>query len=122
MARWLPAFSMPGGLATTLDHFPGRQWASPNGWAPLQWLVAGGLDRYGFHDQATEIRRRWCDTCSRDFATRGTLLEKYNVANPGQKPECGLYGLVEGFGWTNSVFVDFARRLGLAHGEPVLND
>ena len=112
VARWLPRFLMPGGLVTTLDHFPGRQWACPNGWAPLQWLVANGLDRYGFHAEATEVRRRWCDTCARDFSVRGTLLEKYNVADPTEKPECGYYGLVEGFGWTNSVFVDFARHLG----------
>jgi alpha,alpha-trehalase len=74
------------------------------------------LDKYGFHAEAKEVRRRWCDTCAHDFAVRGTLLEKYNVADPTAKPECGYYGLVEGFGWTNSVFVDFARRLGDAAG------
>jgi alpha,alpha-trehalase len=120
--RWLPRFLMPGGLVTTLDTFPGRQWSCPNGWAPLQWLVAGGLDRYGYHSEATELRRRWCDTCARHFAGTGTLLEKYNVANTALKPECGYYGLVEGFGWTNAVFVDFARRLGLTAGEPVPAD
>ncbi len=122
VARWLPQFLMPGGLVTTLDSFPGRQWACPNGWAPLQWLVASGLDSYGFREEAAEVRRRWCDTCARDFATRGTLLEKYNVADPTAKPESGYYGLVEGFGWTNAVFVDFARRLGQAPGEPVPAD
>ena len=117
VTRWLPQFLKPGGLVTSLDSFPGRQWASPNGWAPLQWMVAGGLDRYGYRAEADEVRRRWCETCIRDFATRGTLLEKYNVVDPGSKPECGYYGLVEGFGWTNGVFVDFARRLGMTTGE-----
>ena len=115
--RWLPSFLMPGGLVTSLEHFPGRQWACPNGWAPLQWLVAGGLDRYGYNAEATEVRRRFCDTAVRDFASRGTLLEKYNVADPNAKPESGYYGLIEGFGWTNGVIVDFARRLGQLHGE-----
>jgi alpha,alpha-trehalase len=84
--------------------------------------VAGGLDRYGYHAEAAEIRRRFCDTAARDFASRGTLLEKYNVADPNAKPESGYYGLIEGFGWTNGVFVDFARRLGQLHGEPAPTD
>jgi alpha,alpha-trehalase len=119
VSRWLPQFLLPGGLVTALDQFSGRQWAYPNGWAPLQWIAAGGLDRYGFHAEANEVRRRWCDTCAHDFAQRGTLLEKYNVAEPAAKPESGYYGLVEGFGWTNAVFVDFARRLGLTPGDAV---
>ncbi|MBA4064336.1 MAG: alpha,alpha-trehalase [Isosphaera sp.] len=122
VARWLPKFLLPGGLVTSLDAFPGRQWAYPNGWAPLQWVVAGGLDRYGFGAEAEEVRRRWCATCAADFAARGTLLEKYNVAEPAAKPESGYYGLVEGFGWTNGVLVDFARRLGLMPGEPAPAD
>jgi alpha,alpha-trehalase len=117
VSRWFQWFMAEGGLVTSLDYFPGRQWSSPNGWAPLQWLAAGGLDRYGFHAEATEVRRRWCNTCARDFAKRGTLLEKYNVVNTAAKPESGPYGLIEGFGWTNAVFVDFARKLGAAPGE-----
>jgi alpha,alpha-trehalase len=111
VSRWLPRFLLPGGLVTSLDAFPGRQWAYPNGWAPLQWLAAAGLDRYGFHAEAAEVRRRWCDTCAHGFTVLGTMLEKYNVAEPHREPEHGLYGLVEGFAWTNGVFVDFARTL-----------
>ncbi len=111
VARWLPRFLLPGGLVTSLDPFPGRQWAYPNGWAPLQWLAASGLDRYGFHAEADEVRRRWCDACAHGFALLGTMLEKYNVAEPHREPEHGVYGLVEGFGWTNGVFVDFVRKL-----------
>lgn len=117
--RWLPQFLKPGGLVTDLKACPGRQWSHPNGWAPLQWLVAAGLDRYGFKAEAAEVRYRWCETCAAGFAATGTLLEKYNVVTPEARPECGLYGLIEGFGWTNAVFVDFARRLGRAPGAPV---
>jgi alpha,alpha-trehalase len=119
VARWLPQFLLLGGVVTSLEGFAGRQWAYPNGWAPLQWLTAAGLDRYGFSSEANELRRRWCDTCESGFARRGTLSEKYNVADPTAPAECGLYGMVEGFGWTNAVYVDFARRLGLAEGDPV---
>ena len=111
VSRWLPKILLPGGLVTSLDPFPGRQWAYPNGWAPLQWLAASGLDRYGFTAEATEVRKRWCNTCAHGFTAMGTMSEKYNVAEPHREPEHGVYGLVEGFGWTNGVFVDFARAL-----------
>ena len=87
--EWLPKFLLHGGLVTSLDAFSGRQWAHPNGWAPLQWLAAAGLDRYGFRDEANEVRRRWLDTCAATFAKRQTLLEKYNVADPDAAPAGG---------------------------------
>ena len=117
--KWLPQFLVAGGVVTSLDAYSGRQWAHPNGWAPLHWITAAGLDRYGFHDAANDVRRRWCDTCAATFAVRGTLLEKYNVVEPSAAPAGGLYGLVQGFGWSNAVVVDFARKLGLTPGEAV---
>ncbi|WP_020468544.1 trehalase family glycosidase [Zavarzinella formosa] len=111
VGRWLPKFLQPGGMVTTLEPCASRQWAFPNGWAPLQWIVAAGLDRFGYAKEANEIRRRWCETCRREFALRGTLSEKYNVVEPEDHAEEGLYGMVEGFGWTNAVYVDFMRKL-----------
>ena len=108
---WLPRFLQEGGLVTSLDTRVGRQWAWPNGWAPLQWIAAAGLDRYGFVEAAREVRERWCTTCAAMFARTGVLWEKYDVVNPGSGGEEGLYGHVTGFGWTNGVFVDFARKL-----------
>lgn len=108
---WLPRFLQEGGLVTSLDTQLGRQWAWPNGWAPLQWIVAEGLDRYGFNAEATSVRERWCTTCATMFGRTNVLWEKYDVVNPGSGGEEGLYGHVTGFGWTNGVFVDFARKL-----------
>jgi alpha,alpha-trehalase len=108
---WLPRFLQPGGLVTTLEEQAGRQWAWPNGWAPLQWIVTAGLDRYGYTAEATACRRAWCDNCAGVFAATGLMWEKYNVVAPGVHAEGGLYGHVLGFGWTNGVFTDFARRL-----------
>ena len=116
VADWLPRFERPGGLVTSLDERAGRQWAAPNGWAPLQWLVTAGLERYGYHEEASRIRRRWCDHCARVFAATGTMWEKYNVVDTEYRAEGGLYGSVTGFGWSNAVFADFARRLGGAAG------
>lgn len=111
--RWLPRFLQPGGVVTALDQQPGRQWAWPNGWAPLQWIVAQGLDRYGYSAQAEQLRRAWCATCAAYHAQTGVLWEKYNVVDAAAEGEAGLYGHVTGFGWTNGVFVDFVRKLGL---------
>ncbi|MEP6985567.1 MAG: trehalase family glycosidase [Chloroflexota bacterium] len=108
---WLPRFEFPGGLVTTLDSKAGRQWAYPNGWAPLNWIVTEGLANYGFNDEAQRIRRAWCDNCAAVFTETGAMWEKYNVVQIGGKEEGGLYGSVRGFGWSNGVFVDFARKL-----------
>jgi alpha,alpha-trehalase len=108
---WLMRFEHAGGLVASLTSQTGRQWAYPNGWAPLQWVVATGLERTGFADDAMRLREKWCRTCTRAFATSGVLWEKYNVVEPEAAGEGGLYGHVTGFGWTNGVFVDFARRL-----------
>ncbi|MGI8588226.1 MAG: trehalase family glycosidase [Chloroflexia bacterium] len=108
----LPRFMFPGGLVTTLEQREGRQWAYPNGWAPLQWLVVAGLERYGYTGEAAAIMRAWCDNCAAVFAATGEMWEKYNVVEIGTQPEGGVYGMVIGFGWTNAVFADFARRLG----------
>jgi alpha,alpha-trehalase len=98
---------------TTLEEREGRQWAYPNGWAPLQWIVVGGLERYGYLDEARQIMRAWCDLGAQTFDTTGNMWEKYNVVQASERSEGGLYGKVTGFGWTNGVFVDFARRLAL---------
>jgi alpha,alpha-trehalase len=113
---WLPKFDCPGGLVTTLEERAGRQWAYPNGWAPLHWLVAAGLERYGYTDEARKVRTKWLDHCARIFAATGAMWEAYNVVDLDVLPEAGpreasLYGSLAGFGWSNAVFVDFARRL-----------
>jgi alpha,alpha-trehalase len=109
--EWLPRFERPGGLLTTLEVRAGCQWAAPNGWAPLHWLVVAGLERYGFHADATRVMRAWCDNNALVFEKTGAMWEKYNVEHVGVEGEGGLYGALEGFGWTNGVFRDFARRL-----------
>src|SRR3546814_2115129 len=86
-----------------------QQWDAPNGWAPLQWIAAVGLGKYGQNDFACEIARRWKDMVANHFNSTGQLLEKYDVA------ECragggGEYGTEIGFGWTNGVTLEFLSR------------
>lgn len=104
-------FLAPGGLRSTTVA-SGQQWDAPNGWAPLHWWAVTGLRAYGFSMEADEISRRWLTTCRERFLFDGTLLEKYNVEDPSQRPGGGEYAVQEGFGWTNGVLADLAAGLG----------
>jgi alpha,alpha-trehalase len=111
MADWYPQFLRRGGLVTSLRSRKGRQWASPNGWAPLQWIAVEGMRAYGFVDEANEVMRRWCDATARVYDATGNMWEKLNVVSASEKSEGGLYGALTGFGWSNAVFAVFARAL-----------
>ena len=88
----------------------GQQWAAPNGWAPLQWMAALGLARYGHTALARDLPSRWCASVHRVYLATGRLLEKYDVAE--DKPGGGgEYETQDGFGWTNGVFVAFKTGL-----------
>ncbi len=97
-----------GLLSTALST--GQQWDAPNGWAPLQWMAARGLARYGHAELARDIAERWCASVHRVYLATGRLLEKYDVAE--DKPGGGgEYETQDGFGWTNGVFVAFKDGL-----------
>jgi alpha,alpha-trehalase len=112
----LPRFERVGGLATTekdpgLSQLVPEQWSSPNGWAPLHWFVTRGLERYGYMDESRRIKERWLHTNLAWFCKRGEFIEKYNVDHPDRAPKEGVYPNQTGFGWTNAVFIVFAREL-----------
>lgn len=95
-------FLKEGGLVTTLiDN--GQQWDSPNGWAPLQWVVIQGLRNYGYHDLANRIKQAWVQTCLGVYERETKMVEKYNVVQPHKLGGGGEYVLQDGFGWTNGV-------------------
>ncbi|MDR7271090.1 alpha,alpha-trehalase [Pelomonas saccharophila] len=97
-----------GLLTTALTT--GQQWDAPNGWAPLQWMAAQGLLRYGHTALARDIAARWCASVHRVYLATGRLLEKYDVAE--DKPGGGgEYETQDGFGWTNGVFAAFKDGL-----------
>ncbi len=97
-----------GVLTTALTT--GQQWDAPNGWAPLQWMTARGLARYGHTALARDIAERWCASVHRVYLATGRLLEKYDVAE--DKPGGGgEYETQDGFGGTTGVFVAFKDGL-----------
>lgn len=109
-ARVHSHFLKPGGWVTTLVD-TGQQWDSPNGWAPLQWIVYQGLCRYGFTTEAIAGARRWVDNNLKLYAAEGALVEKYNVLQPGVLAGGGEYEVQDGFGWTNAVLLCLMNEL-----------
>lgn len=97
-------FLRPGGWVTTLNT-SGQQWDAPNGWAPLQWIVYVGLNRYGFSAEAEEGARRWVKNNVAVYRSSGRLLEKYDVEKIGLFAAGGEYKVQDGFGWTNGVLL-----------------
>jgi alpha,alpha-trehalase len=123
LVKALKRFENKGGLATTDIQFnqrlPGQipgvggntpvQWAYPNGWAPLHLLIIQGLQRYGYHAEASRIAHKWLKTNLSWFNKEGVFLEKYNVVSPEKPPAKGVYPSQTGFGWTNAVFERLCR-------------
>lgn len=118
LVKALRRFENKGGLATTdalplSQYAPGSmpvQWAFPNGWAPLHFIVVEGLLRYGYHEDARRIAMKWLRNNLDWFNLNGVFLEKYNVVNPEKPPQKGVYPSQTGFGWTNAVFERFCQQ------------
>jgi alpha,alpha-trehalase len=120
LVKALRKFEEKGGLSTTEaptipinQIVPGTmptQWAHPNGWAPLMFIVIQGLERYGYHEDAERIALKWLKTNLDWFNENGVFLEKYNVVDPSKPPAKGLYPSQTGFGWTNAVFERLCQK------------
>jgi alpha,alpha-trehalase len=103
----LGQFEKRGGLAmSTTDS--GVQWDLPYGWAPLEWLAADGLRRFGDMKDATRVSHEFMMTVRDNFARDGTIREKYNVVTGSSEFHVaeGYAQNVVGFGWTNGVYVE----------------
>jgi alpha,alpha-trehalase len=117
MVKALRRFEHKGGLATTdalplgqfvLGSLP-TQWAYPNGWAPLHFVVIKALERYGYHQDARRIAMKWLKANLLWYEREKVFLEKYNVVSPEKPPVKGVYPSQTGFGWTNAVFERFCQ-------------
>ena len=103
-----------GGLLSSA-YVTGMQWDAPFGWAPHQFFAVRGLARYGYHKEARAIAQKFVAMLTKDFARTKKLYEKYNMRKATSDVISDIhYGYkinVEGFGWTNSVYLDFVNYL-----------
>lgn len=97
-----------GGILTT-PYSSAQQWDAPNGWAPLQWVAAKGLQHYGFEEEADQIKEGWLSVNQKVFSTTGKMMEKYNVVDTTLLAGGGEYPTQDGFGWTNGIALAFSK-------------
>jgi len=115
VSEHLPLFETQYGVVTTLewhrkDDEEPKQWAWPNGWAPLHWIVVSGLAKYGFHQEAKRIAKKWVDLVADVFVVHQQMYEKYDVVG-GTRGMSDRYPDQVGFGWTNSIFYRFVQYI-----------
>ena len=114
----LALLNRPGGLSTSTTA-SGLQWDLPFGWAPLNWLAADGLKKYGFVNDARKISAEFSNTVKDSFQKEGTIHEKYNIETGTSNVELiAGYQNVIGFGWTNAVYVEMENLLKTTPQEP----
>lgn len=99
----------------TSTNLSGNQWDAPFGWAPLCLMAVKGLCRYGYIEDGHRLARKFVSLIVQEFDRYGTILEKYDVfrcsADVSDEIFFGYSSNEVGFGWTNSVFMEFLSIL-----------
>lgn len=111
----LPELEYDYGIVTTEevkleDPSDYKQWAHPNGWAPLHWAAVSGLIKYGYQKEANRIAEKWVTVVDKVFREHGENFEKYDVVS-GDRALRGRYEDQSGFAWTNAIFSSFCELL-----------
>ena len=106
VAKNLALFEQAGGL--TMSRYESQaQWDYPYGWAPVHLLAVEGLRRYGYAADADRITHKFLSMVLRNFRLDHTIREKYDVVSESTQTHVGVGYTqnVNGFGWTNAVFL-----------------
>ena len=86
------------------DYIKGTfQWGYPNGWPPMQQIVVGGLERYGYVDDVKRIATKFLALMEKSFAETGHLWEKYDVVK-GTSDALAEYETPAMLGWTYGTY------------------
>ena len=104
----LPRLETEYGILTCeKNDVPGNyQWDYPNGWAPMQLMVAGGLQNYGYCEEARRIAKKFVALVERCYEQTGHLWEKYNIVE-GNIEAVNEYEMPAMMGWTFGVYSCF---------------
>ena len=101
----LPCLETAHGVLTCEqnDAAGNYQWDYPNGWAPMQLMVIGGLLRYGYKEDAFRIAEKFKSTVECCYEATGHLWEKYNIVE-GTVNVQNEYDMPAMLGWTFGVY------------------
>ncbi len=102
----------PGGIVSSTQSVA-QQWDAPNGWAPQQWMAIVGLEKIGEKILAKDIATRWTTLNKKVYKATGKLTEKYNVVDLTIETGGGEYPNLDGFGWTNGVYLALVKKYNL---------
>lgn len=120
--RWFATpLPVPTISADDATHYAKDMWRGPV-WMNVNWLVARGLERYGFRREADGIRRASVEEVERHYLRYGTLFEFFDdrrevdppallrkgECNPGKSPYRQVF---HDYGWTASLYVDMVHAL-----------
>lgn len=90
VAQQLQRFDRPYGLTFTDRTYPGihpefasLEWAYPEAWPQQQVVVAQAMERYGYHQQAREISRRYMANVIATWEKTGLTWERYDAVVGG---------------------------------------
>ena len=112
--RNLPSLESNGGIMASA-YVTGMQWDAPFGWAPHQLFAVRALAEYNAVDDARRVATKWISMINEDFRRTGKLYEKYDMVRRTSDVVMQIkYGYkvnVEGFGWTNAVYVHLLEYL-----------
>ncbi|MDA3874423.1 MAG: trehalase family glycosidase [Kiritimatiellae bacterium] len=93
-------------------------WRGPS-WLNHSWMIAEGLDRYGYAEEADRIRDRWLEIMIREHERYGTFFEYYDcedvdapvhLLRKGRNEPEFPHQSVHYFGWTAALYVDLCHR------------
>lgn len=110
----LKIFATKKGLAACdKDYdFQDRQWNYPVVWAPLQYVAARGMEKYGYEKEAEKIKKDFLKLVFENWEKTGEIWEKYNgEEESGKKVPFDRYPPQSGFGWTNAVAEAFTKEV-----------
>ena len=86
------------------------QWAAPNVWPCIQWMVIGALNKYGYFSDAARLAQKYVELVENVEKTTGQLWEKYN-ADTGSTDVAAEYKMPPMMGWTAGVYLKCKKGL-----------
>lgn len=107
---------VPTIAASDTGNYTRDMWRGPV-WININWLIAEGLDRYGYADLADHIRRASCAEIQRWYQAEGTIYEFYDDRGelcPARMPRKGkcapevhpYHQVIHDYGWSATLFAD----------------